>query len=435
MLTERGRIVPVHEPQHRPIDRIVAVLGLGYVGLPTGLALAEAGAGVVGCEISEGRLASIKAGRVDLVPSDHRRLRTHLGSKSFVLTTNMSLIETADTVVICVPTPVDGHQVPDLSALEAACRTAVDHVVAGQTIVLTSTTYVGCTRELLVAPLEATGLTVGRDVFVAFAPERIDPGNLRFGQDSVPRVVGGVTEACTSRAAETLRLVAPRVHAVSSPESAEATKLLENSFRAVNIALANEFADVCRQFGVGIVEVIEAAATKPYGFMPFYPGPGVGGHCIPCDPHYLLWQARGRRIQLPLVESAMTAIALRPGRVVARAVEVLAEAGKPVTGARILISGVTYKPGVSDLRGSPAMDIIADLTARGATVDFTDEYVEVVSADGRCLGRIADPAERRWDLVIIHTLHPGADDAWLGDCDLVLDSTYRATARANRVAL
>ena len=222
----------------------------------------------------------------------------------------------------------------------------VDNATVGQTIVLTSTTYVGCTRELLVKPLQARGFEVGRDVFVAFSPERIDPGVEAHAPDSTPRVVGGVTAACTVRAIEVLRHTASTMHSVSSPEAAEMTKLLENTFRAVNIALANEFSDAARELNVDVIEVIQAAATKPYGFMPFYPGPGVGGHCIPCDPHYLLWQLRARRVDSPVVRRGDDRDRGSAARNRGAGPRMLGEHGKPVSGARILVVGVTYKPGV-----------------------------------------------------------------------------------------
>ncbi|MGH3658774.1 MAG: nucleotide sugar dehydrogenase, partial [Micromonosporaceae bacterium] len=260
-----------------PAGAVIGIVGLGYVGLPTALALAEAGSSVIGCEVSDERLADIRSGAVDLLETDHARLRRQMGGDRLRLTVDPAALRGADTVVICVPTPVDEHLTPDLSAVAGACRTVVQHAVPGQLIVLTSTTYVGCTRDHLVKPLAERGLRVGVDVFVAFSPERIDPGVAKHAQESTPRVVGGATPACRERAVQALRRVAPYVHEVSSPEAAEMTKLLENSFRAVNIAFANEVSELARELGLDPVEVIEAAATKPYGFMAFYPGPGVGG--------------------------------------------------------------------------------------------------------------------------------------------------------------
>lgn len=408
----------------RPPAGSVGILGLGYVGLPTALAIAESGAAVVGCDISEARIAAIKARRVDLLDGHLASLDRLLDTDLLTLTTEASGLAAVDTVLICVPTPVDTHLVPDLTALRAACATAVAAARPGQTIVLTSTTYVGCTRELLVEPLLRRGLVAGRDVFVAFSPERIDPGTPAHVPEHTPRVVGGVTDACAAQATRTLLKSAASVHQVSSPEAAELTKLLENTFRAVNIALANEFSDVAKTFDVDVMEVISAAATKPYGFMPFRPGPGVGGHCIPCDPHYLLWQLKATKLPSPVTEAAMASIASRPQAVVNRAQELLADAGRPLAGSRILVVGVAYKPAVADVRESPALHIIDELDRRGAEVGFTDVMVESVWTAEGPLERESDPAEQDWDLVIAHTLHPSADHTWLSSVPLLLDAAY-----------
>jgi UDP-N-acetyl-D-glucosamine dehydrogenase len=417
------------------MDANVVVVGLGYVGLPTALAFAEAGCDVIGYDVSEERLAAIKVGSVDLLKTDRERLRQHLGSDSFWLTTNPAALSSADVVVMCVPTPIDSYRVPDLSTLSVACETAIRHATPNQLIMLTSTTYVGCTRELLVAPLAARGLQVGEDVFVAFSPERLNPGNATHSHELVPRVVGGVTAACQRRAVEVLEWITSTVHKVSSPESAEMTKLLENSFRAVNIAMVNEFADACGELHLDILEVIEAAATKPYGYMPFYPGPGVGGHCIPCDPHYLLWQLRARRTKLPVTETAMASNAVRPRRVAARVREALGECGRTIAGAHVLLVGVAYKPGVADLRGSPALEIMAELVDAGAKVGFFDPLVNSVRIAGQDLMSVKPTRHHQWDIVVVHTLHPHVDYSWLTQFSLVLDTTYKAVHVPNRILL
>ncbi|MGW0204258.1 nucleotide sugar dehydrogenase [Streptomyces sp. NPDC003233] len=411
----------------------VAVVGLGYVGLPTALALLAAGNEVVGIDVSEARLAAIRSGDVDLLPSDHDRLSAHRDDPRFALTADPAAIQRARTVVVCVPTPVDRHLVPDLNALSAACAAVVAHAVPGQLIMLTSTTYVGTTRELLIEPLTARGFRVGTDVFVAFSPERIDPGNAHHAQDRTPRVAGGTNDLTNRLAEAVLQRTAPAVHLLPSAEQAEMTKLWENTFRAVNIALANEFAEDCRVLGLEPMPIIEAAATKPYGFMPFYPGPGVGGHCIPCDPHYLLWQLRARRVSSPLVDTAMTAIAGRPRRVVQRARGLLAEHGRSVSGARVLVVGVAYKPGVADLRESPALEILEELAADGAKVEFFDPLVTSLRLGAAVHTSVPEPAGQEWDLVLVHTLHPGVGLDWLAGQPLVLDATYRldsVTAKA-----
>ena len=281
--------------QGRPtISGKVAVIGLGYVGLPTALQFINSGFSVLGIDLSASRRASIRHLDVDLLPSERARLKVALDSGRLVLTASDSALDDADAVIICVPTPIDDHLVPDLGAVRQACRTAVAHVHPGQLLILTSTSYVGTTRDELIAPIEATGLTVGSDLNVAFSPERIDPG-VTHNRQVVPRVVGGATPTCTRRAAELFEGAGSQVHVVSDPETAELTKLIENTFRAANIALANEFSVAAGALGVDVMEAIAAATTKPYGYMPFYPGPGVGGHCIPCDPHYLRWQLQALR--------------------------------------------------------------------------------------------------------------------------------------------
>jgi UDP-N-acetyl-D-glucosamine dehydrogenase len=416
----------------------VAVVGLGYVGLPTALAFHAAGRAVLGLDLSERRLDDIRGGRVDLVDSDRDRLAAtgKTGSEAFELDQAVGRLAEARTVIVCVPTPVDAHLIPDLSLLRAACATVVAHAVEGQILILTSTTYVGATKDLLAAPLAARGLVAGTDVAVAFSPERIDPGNDRHAHEGVPRVVGGVTSVCAERAAIALGGYANHVHPVSSAEAAEMTKLVENTFRAVNIALANELAEISGLLDLDVMEVINAAATKPYGFMPFFPGPGVGGHCIPCDPHYLLWQLRGLRHNSPLIEQAMVGIAARPHRVVQRCVETLAEHGRSVAGARILVVGVAYKPDVEDVRESPALEIIAALRERGADVAYTDPYVaDLRLPDGTRASTIGDPAGFRADLAIVHTAHTDVDLSWLAQLPSVLDATYRLSTPAQRVAL
>lgn len=413
-----------------------AVVGLGYVGLPTALALHASGRRVLGLEINPARIDDIRGGRADLLASDQSRLMDAIeDTAAFTLAVDPQRVAEAATVLICVPTPIDEHLLPDLAALRAACRSVVSHAVPGQTLILTSTTYVGCTRDLLVAPLRERGFTVGVDIFVSFAPERIDPGNERHVQKQVPRVVGGVTDECVRRTTELLEGCSSYVHPVSTVEAAELTKLYENTFRAVNISLANEFADIGRSFGLDITEVIEAAATKPYGFMPFHPGPGVGGHCIPCDPHYLLWQLRADRITAPLIETAMGLVAGRPGAVVRRVGEVLADRERSVAGARILVLGVAYKPGVADVRESPALEIIDRLSRAGAAVSYTDEFIGEVTTAAGTLRSVADPAARDWDLVLVHTLHPAADVSWLSKQIAVLDATFQLRDLGHRSVL
>jgi UDP-N-acetyl-D-glucosamine dehydrogenase len=411
----------------------VAIVGLGYVGLPTALALHRIGVGVIGVDISRERIDAITDGRVDLLPEELFLLSTALERPDFRITGDSAAISEADAVIVCVPTPVDAHLTPDLGALTGACAAVVQHARPGQVVILTSTTYVGCTRDLLAVPLTQRGLEVGRDVHVAFSPERIDPGIAEHEHTKTPRVLGGVTAQCAERAAQVVELITDSVHLVTSAEAAEMTKLYENTFRAVTLALANEFAGICHSLDLDAVEVTKAAATKPYGFLACYPGPGVGGHCIPCDPHYLLWQLRKQRTPAPLIEQAMAGIAERPHQVVARAVEVMSDLGRRLTGARVLVVGVAYKPGVQDVRETPAREIICALEDRGARISYYDPLVPSMRLDdGRVMASDASAPETEWDLVLLHTVHPQLDYDFVSRCPVVLDATYRFEALPDR---
>jgi nucleotide sugar dehydrogenase len=434
------RLVPFSAPQAQPGNGNghaklgpVAIVGLGYVGLPTALALLGRASQITGYDISDERLRAIEFGDVDLGDLDRGQLAEARSDESFRLTTEATALDAAEAVIICVPTPVDSHHVPDLAALRSACQTVVAHAHPGQTIILTSTSFVGTTRQLLVEPLRQRGLTVGTDVYVAFSPERIDPGNHDHIQRETPRVVGGVSTTCSRQAARVIGQLTDAVYLVSSPEAAELTKLYENIFRAVTLALANEFGDVCATLGLDPIEVTLAAATKPYGFLAAFPGPGVGGHCIPCDPHYLLWQLRGTDRATPLIEQAMRSIHARPARVVERAAEVLAAEGRSLDGAKVIVVGVSYKAGVSDVRESPALVLIDGLIERGAEVAYHDPLVPTITtAQGRVLSNAVLPSGAGWELAIIHMVHPDTDYRWVPECPRVLDATYLFDDAAHR---
>ena len=425
----------VATPPVAPAARaVVAVIGLGYVGLPTAIALAGAGCRIVGVDVCERRLQAIRAGEAELLAGEREQLRGQLDSGGFQLTADPGAIAAADLVLICVPTPVDGRHRPDPAILRRACASAVEHARPGQTLVLTSTSYVGTTTELLVAPLAERGLRAGEDVFVAFAPERIDPGVPDHEQQRTPRVIGAVSERCFRRAAELLRHTCSELYRVSSPEAAEMVKLYENTFRAVNIALAFELAEACRAYGhLDPVEVTEAAASKPYGFLAHYPSAGVGGHCIGVDPHYLLHPVRERGRPAAVAEAALRKIAGRPRHVAVRAHEILVELGKALPRARILVVGASYKAGVADTREAPALELIERLRAQGAAVDYHDPLVPEIELAGERIAAV-DPDPRReasgfgpedYDLAILATIHPDHDYGWLARCPAVLDCTYR----------
>lgn len=417
------------------IDPTIAVVGLGYVGLPTALALSAAGFGIIGLDRSDQRLADIRDRSAELVPKHTGRLAAALRSERFTLTADADALGRADAVVICVPTPVDRARKPDLRAVEGACATVVRHARAGQTIVLTSTTSVGTTRELLCGPLARRGLVAGTDVFVAFSPERIVPGDPTTEQEDVPRVVGGTTPACLRRARALLEPICARVHAVSSPEAAELAKLHENTFRAVNLAFANEMADVARGFDLDPTEVLDAAASKPYGFLAHHPGPGVGGHCIPCDPYYLLEGAASHGVSAPIAERAMEGIRRRPHDVVLRALAILAEDGLVPHESRVLVVGAAFKPGVRDVRESTAVEILELLAERGVQIAYTDPLVPTLRVGGQELVAVARPRPAEHDLVVLHTLHPRAPLGWVDACERVLDCTYRRAAGRRRFLL
>ena len=407
----------------------LAILGLGYVGLPTGLAAAAAGLPVVGVDTSRMRLRRIRAGTVDLVERDHARLREALDTGSLRMTDNPRAIALADVVMICVPTPVHEDHSPDLRALRAACETAVRHARAGQTLILTSTSYVGTTADLLAGPLAERGLTVGEDIHVAFSPERIDPGNVTHTQEDTPRVVGGATAACTEAAAEVLGRLTRRVHRVTSMEAAELTKLYENTFRAVNIAFAYEMADAAAHYGLDPIEVTEAAATKPYGFMPFYPGAGVGGHCIPCDPHYLLdpLQTAGRRRAAdqpgdggdrrpPAARRApRRRAARRPARQARADGRRRLQAGRPGR-ARVAGAGDPGRARARRLRGRLPRPADPDAHARRARAAQRAR----AARRGTGTSRSSAPCT------------PAATTCFLDDCPLLLDGTYRVGAGRQR---
>lgn len=355
----------------------VGVVGLGYVGLPLAMAMAESGAMVTGFDVDVERIESLNAGRSVIDDVDDATLQRALDNGKFEATSDFELMGEQHVLFVCVPTPITSTKDPDLSYLRRAAETIAAHLRPGQLIVVESTTYPGTTEEVVKPLLEERGFRVGRDVFLAFSPERIDPGNQHFSVRETPKVIGGCTPACSELAAEIYSRTIERdkIHIVSSPATAEMTKLLENIFRSVNIALVNELALLCGRMGIDVWEVIEAAATKPFGFMPFYPGPGVGGHCIPVDPYYLSWKARQFDFHTRFIELAAEVNSYMPVHVVHRVFEALNSVGKSVKGAKVLVLGVTFKRDVSDYRNSPVLTIMERLLRAGADVLYSDPYV------------------------------------------------------------
>jgi UDP-N-acetyl-D-glucosamine dehydrogenase len=404
----------------------IGVVGLGYVGLPTAVSFADAGFRVVGIDRNETVVAAVGAGRshIDDVPAS--TLEQLVSSGRLRTVASISAAGDLDVIDICVPTPLDKTRDPDMSAILAVAEELTACVRAGQLITLTSTTYPGTTRELIQPALEVRGLVAGEDVFIAFAPERIDPGNPSFGMRNTPKVIGGVTPQCAALASQLFETIVDRIVPVSSPTAAETVKLLENTFRSVNIALANEMAVMCRHLGLDVWEVIDAAATKPYGFMPFYPGPGLGGHCIPVDPNYLSWKLRGLNYVARFIALAEDINSHMPEYVVSRAADLLNEQAKSVRGSRILVLGVAYKANVADLRESPALDVIGLLLRRGADAAYSDPHVAgPVDVDGTqlCSVRLDAQRLRATDLVIVATPHLGFEwDLITANAALVLDT-------------
>jgi UDP-N-acetyl-D-glucosamine dehydrogenase len=411
--------------QRLAAEPTVGLIGLGYVGLPLAVAFAESGATVIGVDVDERRVAAVRAGEsfIEDVPTAQLAGLVRAGRLS--ASEDIGSLKDADAIIICVPTPLGKSKEPDISFIVGAADAVAGVIRRGQLIVLESTTYPGTTQEILVPRFQAHGLVVGRDVFVAFSPERIDPGNRRWTLRDIPKVVGGVTATCRELASTLYARVTREIVPVAGPETAEMVKLFENTFRSVNIALVNEFAIMCRRLGVSVWDVIAAAATKPFGFMPFYPGPGLGGHCLPSDPHYLSWKVRLEGYEPRFITFADEINRRMPAYVVQMVADALNDRSRAVRGARVLVLGVAYKAGVADVRDSPALEIIEGLLARGATVAYHDPYVTTVTIGAARAASIswddADLASR--DVVLILTAHAGYDwPAIVREAPLVIDT-------------
>lgn len=353
----------------------IVVIGLGYVGLPLATAFARAGFRTTGVDIDRRKVEAVNAGRSYIPDVDEEDVARYVQAGLLAATAGYEVVQEADAVFICVPTPYDAQRAPDLSYIRAATEGILPYLKRGQLIVLQSTTYPGTTEEIVQPILEQSGLRAGVDFYLAFSPERIDPGNRQWSAYNTPKVVGGLTPQCTGVAVALLQQMGAPVHPVSSPRAAELTKLLENTFRAVNIALVNELALLAERMGIDFWEVIEAAKSKPFGFMPFYPGPGVGGHCIPVDPYYLSWKAREYDYYAEFIELAGEVNQAMPYHVVNLVAQALSWHRKPLRDARILVLGVAFKPDIDDARNSPAERVIELLLGRGASVRYHDPYV------------------------------------------------------------
>ncbi|MCC7126736.1 MAG: nucleotide sugar dehydrogenase [Acidobacteria bacterium] len=356
-------------------EAVAGIIGLGYVGLPLAVELARANVKTIGFDVDVRKVADLAAGRsyIPDVPSEHVAEAVNTGM--LIPTTDPASLAEADVIDICVPTPLRKTKDPDLSYVVKAVETTASVLRKGQLIVLESTTYPGTTDEVVKPALEAKGLKAGRDFFLAFSPERVDPGNPTYHTKNIPKVVGGIDEISTDLASAFYRQVVDTVVPVTSTRAAEMVKLLENTFRAVNIGMANELALMCHRMGIDVWEVIDAAKTKPFGFMPFYPGPGLGGHCIPIDPFYLSWKAKQFNFEARFIELAGQVNGSMPEHVVTRVAEALNAHKKPLNGSKVHVLGVAYKRDIDDVRESPALDVIELLIRRGASVTYSDPYV------------------------------------------------------------
>lgn len=417
----------------------VAVMGQGYVGLPLAIEFAKAGFHVTGIDLDTDKVVALNCGESHIPDVPSSTVRELVSAGRYNAATEMDVLGESDAIIICVPTPLRKAKDPDISFVLSAATEVKRRLRAGQLIVLESTTYPGTTEEMLLPMFAEGGLKVGRDFFLAFSPERIDPGNEQFKVKDIPKVVGGISPECTRMTALLYTQIVSRVLEVSSPTVAELAKLYENTFRSVNIALANEFALMCRYLGVSVWEVIEAAATKPFGFMPFAPGPGIGGHCIPIDPIYLSWKLRLNGYEARFIALADDINRSMPRQVINLLMEGLNARKKCLNGAHVLILGVAYKRGVGDLRESPALDVMKELQQKGAHLVYADPFVATLTHEGLDLPQVNLDANlvRRQDAVVILTDHREFDYRMVVDnADLVVDSrnaTHGISAPNGRV--
>jgi UDP-N-acetyl-D-glucosamine dehydrogenase len=402
----------------------IGVIGLGYVGLSLAVEFAKSGLQVTGIEIDADKVARLRAGESYVQDVKPYEVKGLIADGKLLVVDDYHALNHLDAVSICVPTPLSKTKDPDISYIASVTKEIVAHLHPGQLIVLESTTYPGTTDEVILPELQRTGLQVGHDFFLAFSPERIDPGNAQFRTHNTPKIIGGVTARCAEVAKALYEVAIGHVVLVSSARAAEMVKLLENTFRAVNIGLVNEVALMCDRLKIDVWEVIDAAATKPFGFMPFYPGPGLGGHCIPVDPYYLAWKLKTLDYKARFIELAAEINTSMPWYVVSKVVDVLNEQRKSVNGANILVLGVTYKRNTNDLRESPALDIMKILQGKGATVSFYDTYVAgLASLDGAIHVTLEKEVVEAADCVIIATDHSNVNYDWVvAHAQLILDT-------------
>jgi UDP-N-acetyl-D-glucosamine dehydrogenase len=415
----------------RDRQAVVGIVGLGYVGLPLAMEFAKAGFTVVGYDVSERVVTLLNGGDSHIQDVPSAEVREQVEAGRFRATADETALKGCDAISIAVPTPLSKTRDPDMAYVLSAADAIQRQARPGMVIVLESTTYPGTTRELLEPRMQAAGLTVGEDVFLAFSPERVDPGNERYQTKNTPKVLGGITPACVAVAKALYEACIETVVPVSSPEAAELVKLLENTFRAVNIGLVNELAIICDRLGVDVWEVIEAAATKPFGFMKFTPGPGIGGHCIPLDPHYLAWKMRTLNYKTRFIDLASEINSQMPDFVVEKVSRALNDERKSVNGSRVLVLGIAYKRDINDMRESPALDVMRLLEARGADVVYHDPHVPSYREEGHSRSGVALTAAEleRADAVVIVTDHRAIDWGLVVEHASVVVDTRNALAR------
>jgi UDP-N-acetyl-D-glucosamine dehydrogenase len=412
----------------------VAVVGLGYVGLPLAVEFAKAGFNVIGYDVSQRVVDLLNEGKSHIQDVPASDVAALVKAKKFVATTDEARLDEVDAISIAVPTPLGKTRDPDMSYVQAAASTVARHSHSGLLVVLESTTYPGTTREVIMPAFTERGCVVGEDVFLAFSPERVDPGNPTYHTKNTPKVVGGITPACTDVAVALYESCIDTVVRVSSTETAELVKLLENTFRSVNIGMVNEMAIVCDKLGVDVWEVIDAAATKPFGYMKFTPGPGIGGHCIPLDPHYLAWKMRSLNYKTRFIDLAGEVNTAMPAFVVTKVARALNEDRKAVNGSRALVVGVAYKKDIDDVRESPALDVMRLLEQDGAEVVYHDPYVPTIREDGHVIHgvELTDAEIAKADVVVIVTDHKAIDYQRLVDKATLIVDTRNATAKTTR---
>jgi UDP-N-acetyl-D-glucosamine dehydrogenase len=413
---------------------VVGVLGLGYVGLPLVREFASSGLKVIGFDIDERKVKTLNSGRSIIKHVPHRQVKKLVDSGSFKATSNMVTMKKVDAILVCVPTPLTANREPDMQFVINSSQTIAKYLRPEQLIVFESTTYPGTTRELVMPILQESGLKAGKDFYLAYSPEREDPGNKNFTTKTIPKVIGGYTTKCRDLAQQLYETAIDKMVPVSSLEAAEAAKIVENVYRCINIAMVNELKVVFDRMGIDVWEVIKAASTKPFGFNPFYPGPGLGGHCIPIDPFYLTWKARQYGIPTRFIELAGEVNTSMPHYVIAKTMEALNEQKKSLKGSKVLVLGLAYKKDIDDLRESPSIEIIELLREKGARVDYNDPYIPKTHKQREhdlkmASKKLTAPMLASYDVVLISTDHSSYDYRWIVKNSKLVVDTRNAAAK------